>query len=105
MPCWTAIVKGTTAPKAAGKIHTDFERGFIRAVEVVNYDDLVTNGSIAAAREKVIVVDLVNRVRKHPYVQGDRTTDDSPGTTPHPDQHCQASRSHFPPLSGKILRK
>ena len=50
---WT-IVKGTTAPKAAGKIHTDFERGFIRA-EVVNYDDLVANGSVAAAREKGLV--------------------------------------------------
>jgi len=50
---WT-IVKGTTAPKAAGKIHTDFERGFIRA-EVVNFDDLVANGSVAAAREKGLV--------------------------------------------------
>ena len=47
---WT-IVKGTTAPKAAGKIHTDIERGFIRA-EIVNYDDLVAAGSTAAAREK-----------------------------------------------------
>lgn len=50
---WT-ITKGTTAPKAAGKIHTDFERGFIRA-EVVNFDDLVANGSVAAAREKGLV--------------------------------------------------
>ncbi|MBQ1511002.1 MAG: redox-regulated ATPase YchF [Selenomonadaceae bacterium] len=47
---WT-IVKGTTAPKAAGKIHTDFERGFIRA-EIVSYDDLIAAGSVAAAREK-----------------------------------------------------
>jgi len=47
---WT-IVKGTTAPKAAGKIHTDFERGFIRA-EIVSYDQLVAAGSVAAAREK-----------------------------------------------------
>lgn len=47
---WT-IVRGTTAPKAAGKIHTDIERGFIRA-EIVNYDDLVAAGSTAAAREK-----------------------------------------------------
>ena len=47
---WT-ITKGTTAPKAAGKIHTDFERGFIRA-EIVGYDDLVAAGSVAAAREK-----------------------------------------------------
>jgi len=47
---WT-ITKGTTAPKAAGKIHTDFERGFIRA-EIVGYDDLIAAGSVAAAREK-----------------------------------------------------
>ena len=47
---WT-IVRGTTAPKAAGKIHSDIERGFIRA-EIVNYDDLVAAGSTAAAREK-----------------------------------------------------
>ena len=50
---WT-IVKGTKAPQAAGKIHTDFERGFIRA-EVVNYQDLLDNGSLSAAREKGIV--------------------------------------------------
>ncbi len=47
---WT-IKKGTKAPAAAGKIHSDFERGFIRA-EVVSYDDLVRNGSITACREK-----------------------------------------------------
>lgn len=47
---WT-IEKGTKAPQAAGKIHTDFERGFIRA-EVVSYDDLMACGSLAAAREK-----------------------------------------------------
>ena len=47
---WT-IVRGTTAPKAAGKIHSDIERGFIRA-EIVNFDDLVAAGSTAAAREK-----------------------------------------------------
>lgn len=50
---WT-ITKGTTAPKAAGKIHSDIERGFIRA-EIVNYDDLVKEGSTAAAREKGLV--------------------------------------------------
>ena len=50
---WT-IKRGTKAPQAAGKIHTDFERGFIRA-EVVNYKDLVENGSMAAAREKGLV--------------------------------------------------
>ncbi len=47
---WT-IRAGTKAPQAAGKIHTDFERGFIRA-EVVAYDDFLREGSIAAAREK-----------------------------------------------------
>ena len=47
---WT-ITKGTVAPKAAGKIHSDIERGFIRA-EIVNYDDLIAAGSVAAAREK-----------------------------------------------------
>lgn len=47
---WT-IKKGTKAPKAAGKIHTDFERGFIRA-EVISFDDLMKCGSIANAKEK-----------------------------------------------------
>ena len=47
---WT-IRNGTVAPKAAGKIHSDIERGFIRA-EIVNYDDLIAAGSTAAAREK-----------------------------------------------------
>jgi len=47
---WT-IHKGDTAPKAAGVIHSDFERGFIKA-ETVAYDDLVRCGSVAAAREK-----------------------------------------------------
>jgi len=47
---WT-IRKGTKAPQAAAVIHTDFERGFIRA-EVVSYDDLVSNGSMNAAKEK-----------------------------------------------------
>ena len=47
---WT-ITRGTTAPKAAGKIHSDFERGFIRA-EVVSYEDLISCGSMAAVREK-----------------------------------------------------
>ncbi len=50
---WT-IQKGTRAPQAAGKIHTDFEKGFIRA-EVVSYDDLVTCGSMTAAKEKGLV--------------------------------------------------
>ena len=50
---WTIKV-GTKAPQAAGKIHSDFERGFIKA-EVVNYKDLLEMGSLAAAREKGLV--------------------------------------------------
>ena len=50
---WTIKV-GTKAPQAAGKIHSDFERGFIKA-EVVNYKDLLEYGSLAAAREKGLV--------------------------------------------------
>lgn len=50
---WT-ITKGTKAPQAAGKIHTDFERGFIRA-EVVSYEHLTGCGSHAAAKEKGLV--------------------------------------------------
>ncbi len=50
---WT-ITKGTKAPQAAGKIHSDFERGFIRA-EVVAYDDLMACGNMTAAKEKGLV--------------------------------------------------
>lgn len=50
---WT-IVRGTKAPQAAGKIHSDFEKGFIRA-EIVAYNDLMKCGSYAAAREKGLV--------------------------------------------------
>ena len=50
---WTIKI-GTKAPQAAGKIHSDFERGFIKA-EVVNYKDLLEHGSLAAAREKGLV--------------------------------------------------
>lgn len=50
---WT-IEKGTKAPQAAGKIHTDFEKGFIRA-EVVSYQDLIDCGSYNAAKEKGLV--------------------------------------------------
>lgn len=50
---WT-IIEGTKAPQAAGKIHTDFERGFIRA-EVVNYKDLLDCGSYSAAKDKGLV--------------------------------------------------
>ena len=61
---WT-IKKGTKAPQAAGKIHSDFERGFIRA-EVVNYQDLLSAGSYAAAKEKGQV-----RVEGKDYVMQD----------------------------------
>jgi GTP-binding protein YchF len=50
---WT-IQKGTKAPQAAGKIHTDFERGFIKA-EVIGYNELIECGSLAAAKEKGLV--------------------------------------------------
>ena len=50
---WT-IVNGTKAPQAAGKIHTDFEKGFIKA-EIVSYDDLVSLGNYNLAREKGLV--------------------------------------------------
>lgn len=50
---WT-ITEGTKAPQAAGKIHSDFERGFIRA-EVVSYDDLIACGSHTAAKEKGLI--------------------------------------------------
>lgn len=50
---WT-ITEGTKAPQAAGKIHTDFERGFIRA-EVVSYDNLVEYNGYNGAKEKGLV--------------------------------------------------
>ena len=50
---WT-IRKGTKAPQAAGKIHSDFEKGFIRA-EVISFENLMENGSLAAAREKGLI--------------------------------------------------
>jgi len=50
---WT-ITAGMSAPQAAGVIHTDFERGFIRA-ETVSYDDLVSSGSLGSAKEKGLV--------------------------------------------------
>jgi len=50
---WT-IKKGTLAPQAAGKIHTDFEKGFIK-VEIINWKDLVDCGSEAAAKEKGLI--------------------------------------------------
>lgn len=50
---WT-ITKGTKAPQAAGKIHSDFEKGFIRA-EIVSYDDLISCGSNVVAKEKGLI--------------------------------------------------
>jgi len=50
---WT-ITRGTKAPQAAGKIHTDFEKGFIRA-EVISFDDLMACGTMAAAKDKGLV--------------------------------------------------
>ena len=50
---WT-IKKGTKAPEAAGKIHSDIERGFIRA-EIVSFEDLIREGSMVAAKEKGLV--------------------------------------------------
>ena len=50
---WT-ITRGTKAPQAAGKIHSDFERGFIRA-EVIAFDDLVASGNMVAAKEAGLV--------------------------------------------------
>ena len=50
---WT-IKRGTKAPQAAGKIHSDFERGFIRA-ETVAYDDLMASGSMVKARESGLI--------------------------------------------------
>ncbi len=61
---WT-ITKGTKAPQAAGKIHTDFERGFIRA-EVIGFEELMECGSMAAAKEKGLV-----RSEGKEYVMGD----------------------------------
>ena len=63
---WT-IKRGTKAPQAAGKIHSDFERGFIRA-EVISYEDLIANGSMAAAKEKGLV-----RSEGKEYVMQDAT--------------------------------
>lgn len=64
---WT-IKKGTKAPQAAGKIHSDFERGFIKA-EVINYKELLECGSLAAAREKGLV-----RIEGKEYVVQDGDT-------------------------------
>ena len=50
---WT-IKKGTKAPEAAGKIHSDIQRGFIKA-EIVSFDDLMKEGSMVAAKEKGLV--------------------------------------------------
>ena len=64
MRAWT-ITEGTKAPQAAGKIHTDFEKGFIRA-EVIAYDDLMRCGTMAAAKEQGLV-----RLEGKDYVMAD----------------------------------
>lgn len=64
---WT-IKKGTKAPQAAGKIHSDFERGFIKA-EVINYKELLECGSLTAAKEKGLV-----RIEGKEYVVQDGDT-------------------------------
>jgi ribosome-binding ATPase YchF (GTP1/OBG family) len=61
---WT-IPRGATAPQAAGVIHSDFERGFIKA-EVVSFDDLVAAGSLAEARARGRV-----RIEGKDYVMAD----------------------------------
>ncbi|MFY9611979.1 MAG: DUF933 domain-containing protein, partial [Tissierellaceae bacterium] len=61
---WT-IKKGTPAPEAAGKIHSDMERGFIRA-ETISIDDLMACGSMAAAREKGLI-----RIEGKDYIMQD----------------------------------
>ncbi len=61
---WT-IKKGTPAPEAAGKIHSDMERGFIRA-ETISIDDLMACGSMATAREKGLI-----RIEGKDYIMQD----------------------------------
>ena len=63
---WT-IANGTKAPQAAGKIHSDFERGFIRA-EVITYKELIENGSMAVAKEKGL---YAVRVKEYVMKDGD----------------------------------
>ncbi len=63
---WT-ITRDTRAPQAAGKIHSDFERGFIRA-EVISFDDLMHSGSMAAAKEKGLVR---SEGKEYPVQDGD----------------------------------
>ena len=78
---WT-IRRGTKAPQAAGKIHTDFERGFIRA-EVVAYEDLKAQGGMAACRDKGLVrsegKDYVNARRRRSAVPLQRIRRGRPG--------------------------
>lgn len=62
---WT-IKKGTKAPEAAGKIHSDIQRGFIRA-EIMSYDDLMNEGSANAVKEKGLL-----RVEGKDYIMQDR---------------------------------
>ena len=77
---WTIHI-GDTAPQAAGTIHTDFERGFIKA-EIVSYDDLVAAGSVAAVRAAGKA-----RIEGKEYVMQRRATWSSSAST------CRAGRS------------
>ena len=61
---WT-IKKGTKAPQAAGKIHSDIERGFIKA-EVISFDDLIRCGNMVQAREKGMI-----RIEGKEYIMKD----------------------------------
>ena len=97
---WT-ITRGTKAPQAAGKIHTDFEKGFIRA-EIVAFDDLMKCGSMAAAKEKGLV-----RLEGKDYVMQDgdvtlfrfnvklpdRLTKRGNDEQDHPRAQCQQQKS------------
>lgn len=68
---WT-IKKGTKAPEAAGKIHSDIQRGFIKA-EVISYDELIKMGSMVTAREKGLIrsegKEYIMQDRRHSFVQ------------------------------------
>ena len=97
---WT-ITRGTKAPQAAGKIHTDFEKGFIRA-EIVAFDDLMKCGSMAAAKEKGLVrlegkdyVKQAGAVRLFRFNVSlpDRLTKRGNDEQDHPRAQCQQQKS------------
>src|SRR5699024_11282188 len=84
---WT-VKKGMKAPQAAGIIHTDFERGFIRA-ETVSYDDLMAGGSMAQARENGKV-----RLEGKEYIVQDRS-----------EEHTSELQSRFDLVCRLLLEK